>query len=76
MSQTKILKSNQCQVVRLPNTVAFPENVEVVEIIVVGNTRVITPINKSWDSWFENPSVTEEIMPDREQPKLQERESL
>ncbi len=76
MIQTKVFKSNQSQAVRLPKAVAFPEDVKDVEIVVVGNSRIVTPINQSWDSWFDGPSVSDDFMTDREQPMPQERESL
>lgn len=76
MIQTKVFKSNQSQAVRLPKAVSFPENVKDVEIVVVGNSRIVTPINQSWDSWFDDSSVSEDFMTDREQPMSQERESL
>lgn len=76
MVQTKLFKSNQSQAVRLPKAVAFPLEVKDVEIVVVGNTRIIAPAHQTWDSWFEEPTVSDDFMTDREQPHLQERESL
>ena len=76
MIQTKIFKSNQSQAVRLPKAVSFPAGVKEVEIVVIGDSRVITPKNKSWDSWFDSPPVSSDFMADREQPGLQERESF
>ena len=76
MIQTKIFKSNQSQAVRLPKAVAFPIGVKDVEIVVVGNTRIIAPANQTWDSWFEEPTASDDFMSDREQPALQKRESL
>ncbi len=76
MMHTKVFKSNQSQAVRLSKAVAFPDNVKEVEIVVIGNSRVITPANQCWDSWFDSPPASSEFMVDREQPLLQERESL
>jgi antitoxin VapB len=76
MIQTKIFKSNQSQAVRLPKAVAFSLGVKDVEIVVVGNSRIITPANQTWDSWFDNTPVSDDFMNDREQPVLQERDSL
>ncbi len=76
MIQTKIFKSNQSQAVRLSKAVAFPEDVKDVEVVVVGNSRIITPANQSWDSWFDSPVASKDFMADREQPALQERESF
>ena len=74
MIQTKIFKSRQGQAVYLPKAVAFSGDTKDVEVVVVGNSRVITPANKSWDSWFDSPAVSSNFMADREQPARQERE--
>ncbi len=76
MIKTKIFKSNQSQAVRLPKAVAFPEGVKEVEIIVMGDSRIITPKDKSWDSWFDSPTASDDFMSDREQPEVQVRASF
>lgn len=75
-TQTKVFKSNKTQAVRLPKAVAFDESVTEVEIIAVGNMRIITPVGKSWDQWFDGPCISDDFMRDREQPGDQEREAL
>ncbi len=70
---TRLFKSNQSQAVRLPKLVAMPSTVREVEIIVLGNSRLISPAGESWASWFSEPAAT---MPDRDQPLEQEREIL
>ncbi len=76
MIQTKVFKSNQSQAVRLPKAVSFSSDVTNVEIIVVGNSRIITPSHQSWDCWFDGPSVSSDFMEDREAIISQERESF
>jgi len=76
MIETKLFKSNQSQAVRLPKAVAFPVGVKEVEIVMIGNSRLITPKNKTWDSWFDSPTASDDFMLDREQPKVQIRESF
>ena len=76
MVQTKIFKSNQSQAVRLPKAVALPESIIEVEIVALGNTRIISPIGQCWDTWFDEAIATEDFMKEREQPTLQKRESL
>ncbi len=75
-ANTTVFKSNQTQAVRLPKAVAFPESIKKVEIVAVGNTRIITPIGESWDYWFDGPGVSDDFMVDRDQPEDQQRESL
>jgi antitoxin VapB len=74
--RTKLFRSNQTQAVRLARPVAFGESVTEVEIVAVGNSRVITPVGASWDAWFDGPSVSGDFMLQREQPADQEREGL
>ncbi len=76
MTQTKIFKSNQSQAVRLPKAVAFPEDVREVQIVSVGNSRIISPVNETWDIWFDGPSVSDDFMLERNQPTPQDRESF
>jgi antitoxin VapB len=45
---TKVFKSNQSLVVRLPKPVALLENIREVDIVAIGNTRVISSAGKSW----------------------------
>jgi antitoxin VapB len=73
---TKVFKSNQSQAVRLPKPVALPEGIKEVEIISIGNTRLIIPAGQSWDSWFNASGVSDDFMSDREQPEDQHREIL
>lgn len=73
--RTKLFFSNKTQAVRLPKEVAFAEGVEEVEIAVVGESRVITPVNKGLEWWFQNgATVSEDFMLDREQPPMQQRD--
>ena len=75
-AHTKLFKSNQSQAVRLPKAVELPKAVKEVDIIAVGNTRIITPSGGSWNSWFEQAGVSDDFMASRDQPNDQERESF
>ena len=75
-TRTKLFRSNQTQAVRLPRSVAFNASVTEVEIIAVGDSRIITPAGAGWDAWFDGPGVSDDFMPLREQPADQEREGL
>lgn len=75
VARSTVFKSNRSQAVRLPKEVAFPEGVHEVEIIKVGNTRIISPVGHRWDAFFKHgPWVSDDFMEDREQPPMQERE--
>jgi len=77
MARSTVFTSNRSQAVRLPKAVAFPEGVHQVEIIRLGNSRLITPVGRRWDEFFvKGPSVSEDFMNERDQPPLQEREPI
>lgn len=73
MTRTILFHSNRSQAVRLPKDVAFPDGVKEVTILRDGARRIIVPANASWDDFFAAPGID---LPDRNQPALQERESL
>ena len=76
MQQSTVFKSNKSQAVRLPKPVALPDSVKKVDIVKLGNARLITPAGESWDHWFDGPGVSDDFMMEREQPTIQEREAL
>ena len=51
----------------------MPDSVKRVEIIAVGNARVIVPAGESWDLWFAGQGVSAHFMETRDQPADQER---
>ena len=76
-TSTVIFKSNQTQAVRLPKDVAFPEGVREVEIVKVGNSRVISPVGQRWDAFFARASrLSDDFLTDRDQGAFEEREPL
>lgn len=77
MARSTVFVSNRSQAVRLPKAVAFPEGVHQVEIIRLGNSRLITPVGRRWEEFFVNgPHVSEDFMSERDQPSAEEREPL
>lgn len=76
VEHTKVFITHRSQAVRLPKAVAFPDSIREVDIIAIGNTRIITPSGCRWDSWFDGPGVSDDFMADREQPVPQERDPL
>lgn len=73
---TTVFKSNKTQAIRLPKAVALPDSIEKVDIVAIGNTRIITPAGASWDQWFDGPGVSDDFMLNRDQPADQEREAF
>ena len=76
MEKASVFKSNKSQAIRLPKSVALPDDVKRVDVVAVGRTRIITPEGTSWDEWFAGETVTDDFMSEREQPTEQEREGL
>ena len=77
LTKTILSKTNQIQAVRLSKDVAFPEGVREVEIIRVGNSRIISPVGERWDSFFAaGPHVSDDFLIVRKQGKFEEREPL
>jgi len=73
---TTVFKSNKTQAVRLPKAVALPESITKVDIVAIGNTRIISPAGESWAQWFDSVGVSDDFMQHREQPDDQQREAL
>lgn len=76
MVQTTVFKSNTSQAVRLPKSVALPEGVKKVNVVAVGNSRIITPAGNAWDDWFEMLESSETADLQRDQPAPQVREAF
>lgn len=75
MARATVFKSNRSHAVRLPKEVAFPEGTHQVEIVKIDSARLITPIGKGWDDFFDNaPPLSDDFMLERDDPPLEERE--
>ena len=53
MARTTVFMTHRSQAVRLPAETRFPSSVREVEVRVVGAARVITPVDASWDAFFD-----------------------
>ncbi|HKJ18888.1 MAG TPA: type II toxin-antitoxin system VapB family antitoxin [Xanthomonadales bacterium] len=73
MIKARIFKNNQSQAVRLPKAAALPDDVESVDVVIIGRSRLISPAGESWDCWFDGENVSSDFMPQREQPGEQVR---
>jgi antitoxin VapB len=77
MTRSSVFKSNRSQAVRLPKPVAFPEDVHQVEVVKLGNSRLISPVGHRWDDLFATgPRASPDFMLTREQPLEEECEPL
>ena len=78
MARATLFRSNRSQAVRLPKAVAFPEEVREVEILKIGESRILTPIGRRWEDFFSKVGsrVSDDFMSERDDPPPPERESL
>ncbi len=75
METARLFKNGQSQAVRLPKSFRFEG--DRVFIKRVGNTVVLIPYQDSWETLFGSlDQFSEDFMQEREQPALQDRESL
>lgn len=77
MTRSTVFLTNRSQAVRLPKAVAFPEDVHQVEIIRLGQSRLISPVGHRWDDLFASGQrASDDFMNDRQQPPMEDREPL
>jgi antitoxin VapB len=77
MALGSVFINNRTQSVRLPVESRFPENVKKVMVRVIGYDRVLSPVNKTWDSFFlSKERVSDDFMIERATQDQPERESL
>jgi len=77
MSTGSVFVNNRTQAVRLPAGTRFPENVKQVTVRIVGNDRVLSPVDNTWDSFFmSESSVTNDFLSERASQDQPEREAF
>lgn len=77
MTTTTVFINNRTQAVRLPAEVRFPESTKRVDVRVLGNERIIAPVDQVWDSFFLNsPLPSDDFLPERASQGQGEREGF
>lgn len=77
MIEASVFMTNRSQAVRLPAEVRFSEEIKKLSVRVLGNDRILSPLNQSWDSFFLNDqAVSDNFMNEREITFQPEREAL
>lgn len=74
MAKSTVFMTNKTQAVRLPKAVALPDGVRAVEIVKVGNARLVTPADGVWDTFFDSEPASDDYMIHRTQPDADDRE--
>lgn len=75
MATGSVFETNRTQAVRLPAETRFPPGVKKVTVRVVGQDRIIAPVDRTWDSFFlseERPS--DDFMESRGEQEQSDRE--
>jgi antitoxin VapB len=76
MHTARLFQNNRNQAVRLPRAAEFASDVQEVSIVTIGRTRIISPVDGTWDNWFAQATTDDAKLPEREQPVMQERKAL
>ena len=76
MSTGSVFVNNRTQAVRLPAESRFPPGVKKVAVRVMGHDRVLSPIDRTWDSFFlSEERVTDDFMTGRASQDQHERDA-
>ena len=77
MSVGSVFENNRTQAVRLPADTRFPKSVEKVHVRVIGFDRILSPLDRAWDSFFlSDAGVSKDFMTERGSQEQQGRESF
>jgi antitoxin VapB len=75
MSTGSVFINNRTQSVRLPAESRFPDSVKKVSVRVVGQDRILSPLENTWDSFFNaTETVSDDFMAERASQEQSERE--
>jgi antitoxin VapB len=74
---TSVFTNNRSQAVRLPVELRLPESVKRVDIRARGQERIISPVGKTWDSFFiDGPPASDDFLAQRASQEQMDREPL
>lgn len=77
MATGLVFENNKTQTVRLPAEARFPQGVKRVNVRIVGADRVLSPIEKTWDSFFVSANkASVDFLTDKASQEQAERQSL
>ena len=72
-----VFVNNRTQAVRLPAETRFPDNVKKVTVRVLGQDRVLSPVDSTWDSFFHSDErVSDDFMSERATQDQSDREAF
>ena len=77
IQEARVFLNNRTQAVRMPISTRFDGSVERVSVRVLGQDRILSPVNNTWDSFFmPNEGVSSDFMRSRASQEQPERESF
>lgn len=77
MAIGSVFVNNRTQAVRLPAETRFSDDVKNVIVRVVGQDRILSPVDKAWDSFFQSEeTVTDDFINERASQEQPDRESF
>lgn len=77
MAIGSVFVNNRTQAVRLPAETRFSDDVKKVVVRVVGQDRILSPVDKAWDSFFyPEETVTDDFIETRATQEQADREAF
>lgn len=77
MEHGSIFVNNRTQAIRLPAEQRFPEGVKRVYVRTLGPDRLLSPVDRAWDSFFlSEATVSDDFMVERASQQQAEREGF
>ncbi len=77
MATGSVFVNNRTQAVRLPLEARFADHVKKVTVRVMGQDRILSPADKTWDSFFmSDENVTDDFMNERATQEQSDREDF
>jgi antitoxin VapB len=77
MAEGSVFENNRTQAVRLPAETRFPDNVKKVTVRIVGQDRILSPMDHTWDTFFlSSDRPSEDFMNERPVQEQSERETF
>lgn len=77
MATGSVFVNNRTQAVRLPLEARFADHVKKVTVRVMGQDRILSPADKTWDSFFmSSENVTDDFMNERATQEQSDREDF
>lgn len=73
-----VFENNRTQAVRLPVETRFSKNIKKVVVRIVGQSRIITPLEHTWDTFFlaKDDGASDDFMKERASQDQPDRESF